>query len=381
MDPRSAVILPRVLFVTYGVAERTGTLPAMIGVLKRCLRLIDNAPPGAFKPELLHFGSLPTHDPLTVRILRALPTHSVGFIEPRREIAGLFRRIRPDIVVLGEAPVEGMMKAVSRHASATGVPILCIDNYYGSCHFHRLLRDSPEVSQWLLLGLGEDRAMCRLARRVVLAPPLLDSTPKQPSGRAVVTILGYDQAVVRRGVALASRLPDGIALRIVGAGADCISANSDRLRCRLSQLDVLPMPTETDLRWLLTTSDVVVCKSGFQQMVEALAVGTPVLAVERPGAIPEVWLPLAFRPFVHYLPSGTRGWSTCLCAAVNWIAKRPLMPWTAEISAMDRPVEITARRLVRMVIDLFRSRRPQEHEGRVRRGYYNSLDRIVELAQ
>ncbi|HEX2095317.1 MAG TPA: hypothetical protein VHG28_23170, partial [Longimicrobiaceae bacterium] len=210
----------RALIVTYSVLANTSGHPSMIGVLKRCLRLAERLPPGLVEGHLVNFGTLPAADPLVTRVVNRLVVHQAPNTRPGcRELC---RALRPDVVVLGEGPGGGMMGAMARAASLEGIPMVCVENLYGTWQPHRFANASPTVSEWLLLGLPMDgRDYGRWSERVVVAPPLL-SPPVQ------VTILGYDPMVAERGLALVDRLPRGTRARLVGARAAAARAAAGR---------------------------------------------------------------------------------------------------------------------------------------------------------
>lgn len=330
----------RLLFVTYGVAATAGTGTSMMGVLKRCARLIAHLPADAAEVHLLHFGALYRHDPLLQRVWPRVRSHGLPVLPTERDVAALLKSLRIDVVVLGEGPGGGTMALVSRGARAAGVPQIAIENFYHPAQPAVFARDASWVRGWFLLGLPLGVPFGQIAERVVLAPPLLTAArsalpARSPAGG--VTILAYDPRALSAGAAVLERLPERThACFICSTRSERPLAALDRVasRCRINSVI---SPSDGALRSYIEAASFVVCKSGFQQMMEALALGTPVLACSAPGGVPESWLAPAFRPFVHYVPGTTASWSRPLAAAAGWLARRPSMPWTAAVASMPHP--------------------------------------------
>ncbi|HVP30372.1 MAG TPA: hypothetical protein VMW35_14550 [Myxococcota bacterium] len=347
----------RALFVSYGVVVDRPDAPAMIGVLKRCLRFIDHLAAAGIEPHLLHFGALPKRDPLVRRVLPTLALHRLPEGPPRPAFERLYRGIRPDVVVLGEGPARGMMWAASRAAHELGIRQVCIENYYAPSHPPRLERGAGWVDRWILLGLpllgGRGDDFGPISARVLLVPPLLDAADDSIREPVDLTILGYDDAAERRGLALFSRMPPGSRARLLSRRFEPDRAG-DRIRtvrCGPGQLDLIGLPTDARLRSYLATSKIVVAKSGYQQMLESLAVGTPVLASAAPGGIPKGWLAPELERFVRYLPEADHDWTDALCATATWLGERPEMPWTEQILRLERPALHAARALAQLLRD------------------------------
>ena len=342
----------RVLFVTYASVPTDSSGTPMIGVIKRCARLIAGLPRSELEPQLLHFGPLPPHDPLLAEVLPSVVQHGVGFADPEGALRRLYARIKPDVVVLGEGPGEGMMGTASDIAAVEGIPQLCVENFYSPRQPDLFVRFSPAIDQWLLLGLPNGFSYGRISPRAVLAPPLLPEDVTLPRYRAKVTILGYDPAVARMGFELLQKLPAGTTARLIGYPPSRI----ERSRAPRSAPPVVPLPTDAELRGFLQTSRLIICKSGFQQIVESLASGTPAIVYDAVGGVPEDWLHSSLRPFLRYFPADG-DWSRVLAAAGIWLSRRPSMPWMAEIKAVRHPARVASEALTRLVYGVVSGRR------------------------
>jgi hypothetical protein len=333
----------RVLFVTYASVPTDSSGTSMIGVIKRCARLIAGLPRCDLEPQLLHFGPMPQHDPLLAEVLPSLEGHTIGSTNSEDALRQLYARIKPDVLVLGEGPGEGMMGTASNVAAAEGIPQICVENFYSPRQPDLFVRFSPAIDQWLLLGLPNGSPFGRISPRAVLAPPLLPEDVALPRDRAKVTILGYDPTVARVGLEFLHRLPTGTTARLIGRLPPGIEKPGTA-----PPASIVPPPTDAELRGFLQTSRLIICKSGFQQMVESLASGTPAIVHDAAGGVPEFWLHGSLRPFLRYFPANG-DWSRVLAAAGIWLSRRPSMPWTAMIKSLRHPARVASEALEQLV--------------------------------
>jgi len=338
MTPHAASRKPvRALFVTYASAGHGG--PAMMGVLKRVARLM-NALPGRVARHWLHFGPL-TSDPLVHRLAARIGIERIRAERPAVEIGEILSRVKPDVVVLGEGPGGGMMEATANVATAAGIPLACVENYYSPGQPAHFAECSPAINQWLLLGLPDGNRFGRLNPRFVLAPPLVRPGSRPDTDPPALAILGYDKAVKAAGLDLLNRLPPGTSARVVLPAA---SDAGDRERTDASgrSCTSIALPDDRTLGSLLAGAKVVVCKSGFQQMAEALALGTPCVAIAADGAVPAELLVSHFRPYVRYLGSTAADRTSVLAALTGWLVEKPVMPWFEAVGEIADPVKWAA---------------------------------------
>lgn len=371
----------RALFVTYAMLAAPGVGPSMIGALKRSVRLLRHLPPDEVEPLWVHSGPVFRQDPLIGETLPMLPRYSLSgrpvrswratarerfwrgadrlsavpaWNLPRVILAQglpqlyqaaalrrLMARLTPDVVVLADNPLSGLLRRASQVARELGVPQVGIDDYLGRRQEEALVRSSPQVDQWLLVGIPFDGRMGRLSPRLVVSPPL------QPGGGETaapvdVTIFGYDPGIARLGADLLARLPAGTTACMISTALTGAQREELRRRAGPAALNFVPFPTETGFQALLRASGVVFCKSGFQQIVESLAVGTPVVACDVPGGVPEVFMDEELRRFVRYLPARPEEWEATLAEARQWLAARPPVPWAADLARLDSPARYGA---------------------------------------
>jgi hypothetical protein len=373
----------RVLFITYAMYGAPWLGPAMIGVLKRCLRLIALLPAQTAEAHWIHSGAVPQSDPLVAQLTPSLHRHHLRcqqtlsrWSSPRntkrgsimaklqdnhwlystcltiaeqgvpllfmtQELRRLYKKLKPDVLVLGECPLSGLLQKASLIAHEQGIPQVCIDDYLGPAQPDQYQRDAPWVDQWFLTGLPLETSWGRISDHVVVAPPLLPAAgAKEDNDNPVdVLILGYDPRIARLGLQVLARLPAGTTARLIHAGLPAEQQKKLQQLTRNHTVQWVSLPDEIRLRSLLRSARLVVCKSGFQQIVEALAVGTPVLACEARGAVPELFLADMLRPFVRYVPEQTDNWTDLLSNARRWLTQRPAMPWVKMFEAITDPTQ------------------------------------------
>jgi glycosyltransferase involved in cell wall biosynthesis len=349
MNNKSAKTPLSVLFLTYSAGGDGPGQTAFLGVLKRCLRLIDGMPDGLISPHLLNFGQIPTADPLVKKVLSRTQIHHITSdgIHPMLE---LFRKIRPDVVVLGEGPGNGKMLELSNAALQVGIPQICIENYYGPGQPQHYKKENPWLDRWLLLGLPLEATYGRIAPYAELVPPLLPVVNGSDTTDVVdMTILGYDPTVARLGIELLHKLPPHTRARLIYSDAIKKYLVELRENTRDLALEFVEPPSEQQFRRYLATSRAVVCKSGFQQMVECLAAGTPAIAYDAPGGVPEILLAGQMRPYVQYFPRRDASWQNLLLKTALWLRRKPVMPWYDTIARFQEPVPYASNRLYELL--------------------------------
>lgn len=340
----------RTLFVTYCTLQKDPRKSSLIGVLKRCVRLVANCPSGAIEPHLLNFGDLPPDDPLLREWLPRMTVHLLR--DAVADLPGLLDRVRPEVIVLGEGPSGGEMLRCSRIAAERGIPQLCIENYYSPDQPAHFVRENPLIAQWFLLGLPFAHRYGRISSRAVLAPPLLPIEKSDGADPTDLTILGYDFKVAELGLRLLQRLPKTTRARLI------YSRHTWEERAKLKPLIgdrplvFIGLPTDGRLSAYVASSRLVVCKSGFQQMMESLALGTPVIAYDGPGAVPAAFVDRRLAPFIHYFPSPLLDWQRTVLQAAVWVSQQPVIPWRHEIASMEEPARQAAATLVMQLGEL-----------------------------
>jgi hypothetical protein len=309
--------LPPVVFVTYARQHA----PAQIGVLKRVLRLARHLT-GRYDITLLHFGFVPD-DPLIAETFPSLRVR-IATDEAPASVEQFLARLAPRYVVFGEAPLSGILRRVYRIAEARRLRQAAIDNYYGDIAVSAFCRGWPAIDRWLLLGL-EDRRAASGDVVVDIVPPLLDPPRGAVRPRRGVTVLGYDGATLESAMELLERLPRSTPATVYTV-PPWIEQWSVWSAARRRPITVSGLPTDDSLSTALAESALVVCKNGFQQMIEALLLGAPVVARTCTGGVAAELLPEKVRRWVRYVDGqDVRG---VLLDASLWVASPARLPWT-----------------------------------------------------
>ncbi len=344
----------KVLFVSYSAISGNQGETSYIGVLKRCIRLIYHFDMSRFTVYLLNFGELPMDDPFVTQTLKMinvvnLPDQSNSSLEE------LLTRLSPEIVILGEGPGSGKMLELSEHACKLGIPQICIENYYRKEQPVYFKKESPWLDQWLLIGIPFTHQFGRIADNAVIVPPLIPSPENVGSGNSgVITILGYDPTVMSLGLKLASKLPGEIEIRLIYAAKLKSMLPGVKKRYPFLNIRYITMPTEKELSRYISESSFVVGKSGFQQIVECIALGTPIITYEAPGGVPEILLIEEFRDYAIYFPKDDQSWDKTLVKASFWLKSKPSIPWTEKFLTVGDPLKFGAsemQKLIRFVVD------------------------------
>jgi len=283
---------PSVLFITYSRTEPV----TQIGVLKRVCRLVDHLDID-WDIHLFNMGELPEGDPLIDKTVETVTFHEIE--EPDYMTFSLFlRRLSPDHIVMGEAPLYGDIRAVASAARDLGASITCIENFYGAGPSRLLPLRWSGIDRWFLLG-PVPSVGAELEDGIHLYPPLLDLTDLSDTATAPSNcLLGYDEEILSLGEQIVSKSHrDGDWAAIVpGASEERVSALEEL------GVDVVDrFPGHHELVGYLSGADLVVAKNGFQQVAECLVLGDRVIAGERGGGFDPGLIPGAFREDVLFV--------------------------------------------------------------------------------
>lgn len=288
----------RLLFIAYARQAPT----AQIGVLKRCLRLGAHLPQH-WEQHLLSFGPPPANDPLVRQALKKVQFHGIPINGGGEEIHALMRSLQPDVVVVGEGPLDGSMRTAARVARKLNLPTIGIDNYYGAYCISVFRNFRPALDRWLLIGVQpqHERAEQAGIEDIRVIPPLIKRPRNYGSqSRDHITLLGYDRQTLEMGLELAKRLPPNQRVRAFISKRFSEVAHAKRGK-RGAQVIFEGLPTEAAFYDALAHSKFVICKNGFQQIVECISLGAPVLCQSCPGGVPEDLIAPHLKPFVRYI--------------------------------------------------------------------------------
>jgi len=336
---------PRLLFFTYYRVIPT----AQMGIFKRCLRLIRHLADD-FEIHLANYGPLPEEDALFSEILPRIQVHEPAGDELGEALVAIFEAVRPAAVIHGEAPLRGSMRLSHRIASARGLWQICIDNYYGDYLTSVLASEWPRIDRWLLLGLAGEGADGDGGRIEIVPPFVRFPAAHGRTPRDRVVVLGYDKRTLLTGARLVGRLPASEQVDILiapqwrsflaGLGLDL-----SRLGLR-----VLVLPGDEELYASLSRARLAVGKAGFQQVVECISLGTPILCQSCGGGIDASLLPSDLHPFVRFV-DGEEDLPGVLFDIAAWLLETPPSAWSDLSSRVPDPAAHAALRLRVMIGD------------------------------
>jgi hypothetical protein len=347
---------PRVVFFTYYRLVPTG----QIGVFKRCLRLIERLL-SDFDIHLVSYGPLPETDELFSRVAPRITIH-----DPPEEGLGLgllalLQEVAPAAVVFGETPLRGSMRLSHRAASALGLWQVALENYYGEFLSWYLPGEWPSIDRWMLLGLTSTATPGLRQGRVEVVPPFVRfARHETPPARDRVCVMGYDKQTLLMSTRLLARLP-------AAQKADFLIAPQwrpflERIDPRLGRpsVRVLELRSDLEISDSLARAQFVFGKAGFQQVVEGIALGAPVICQACGGGLTLDLVPPYLRPFVRMV-AVEADLRTVMLDVATWLMQSPPNPWTALASAVDDTVGYAADRLRALIEE--RTARPASKDA------------------
>jgi hypothetical protein len=244
--------------------------------------------------------------------------------ENRRDMAALLRSTRPDLVVFGEDAFPGMVPFLEG-AKMGRAPLVMLDQFYRPGYHGQY----PGVDLLLTYGL---RCLWENAAdrpgHLIIVPPFIDEvTPVETLGAPPgfeglpwVTVLGLDERVLRAGIELIGKL-ERHRPAVITVSRD--PALSERLMGAAGigpeRRLALPLQRDPELFGWIAASRVAIVANGFMQIVEALALGTPALSIDRGLGLPAGALDEAFLPYVSHCETPGQQ----LARLDGWLEGRP----------------------------------------------------------
>jgi hypothetical protein len=317
----------RILFITYSRVVPTGQL----GVFKRCIRLFHSLF-HKFEIHLVNYGPLPETDAVFALIRDRVRIHSPCEDKLGSALTALIKNIKPDVIVFGETPLRGNMWISHRVAVSLSIPQICIDNYYGDFVQKYLPAEWPYIDRWLLIGLLRGPEATLTTSGLSVVPPLV-TFPSQPVPRDRVCVLGYDEATLRT------------ALKLLGAfehPVDYLTGSDWDHKIPLRPKDrVFELPSDSILYDCLVRAKLVIGKAGFQQIVEAICLGAPIVCRMCGGGVDAELVPDYLRPFIRFIggDSEVADFSQDLH---DWLCTLPFNPWPGIAAALPEPTAYAA---------------------------------------
>ena len=306
----------RVLFITYCFGDVSGQ--ALIGVYKRGLRIALELHDRGHEVLFDCTGRGTYHDDLTDLADQRLQfvdlnldaVDEEGLERSRERALQAMSRCRPDLVVVGEAPMLGTLLEATLCAVELGIPVALLDNAYGAHAVPYFLRNHGGMMDAVVLT-GPSCTHAQAAPPHVRQVPPFVTTASSEAAQLVerlglrrdrlVCVLAYDSKVEGLGFSLVERLdaPD-VDVLFLSRSPEESERTAARLpaelRARVRVLGLLPDPL---LFGLIELSRLAVVKCGFMQVTECLALRTPVICAYHDSATWLRWVPRAYLPFVH----------------------------------------------------------------------------------
>lgn len=306
----------RILFVAYCMINNENG-DSLIGVYKRSLRIAMEMVRRGHEVWMFCTGRQDYRDELTTQAQGRIHfldfPHRLLFSRSealkRRFYRSTFHRMKLDLVVAGEAPLAGTILEATLSAVSLGVPVAVLDNAYcpelaqAFVNFH-----GPMVDGLVLTGPSSFQ-LHNPPAFYCAAPPYIQGTPGEAveflrqlglDGGPLITILGYEKKAEQLALALMVELRDDCRAVLLSPSPERSSQNvealSESVRARIR---VLPPPGENLLFGLLHASNLVIGKSGFMQVSECLALGTPFIGIEYRGCMHPQVLHREAAMFVH----------------------------------------------------------------------------------
>jgi hypothetical protein len=337
-----------VLFVTYCRFAPTG----MIGVFKRCLRLAARLT-RVFDIHWVNFGPLPESDALFSRIRGRITVHRGLRGKAQRSLAELMRRVDPAVVVLGETPRSGALLAAYRAAAGLGIRQVGIDNYYGRSMLEDRQLAWSHVDSWVLLGVHESGRPAYSLGKVHVLPPLVtvpEGVGSPPRDR--ICVLGYDRTTLERSLQLLRRLPTVLPTvpRVDFFLSPELAGQLRRAGIEHGRSGVAlhVLPDERVLFAAMACARLIFGKSGFQQIMEGLCLGAPVVCQSATGGVQPCFLPPHLRSYYRQVNS-EGDLDRLLPDLAAWVLASPVFPWTAPLRRLGDMAGYAAKRFEKIL--------------------------------
>lgn len=336
--------LPRLVFVTYSRLVPT----TQIGVFKRCLRLMQHLA-SDFELHLVNFGPLPERDTLFASLRPRLTLHEEFSEDLGNDLSRMFEELAPAAVVFGETPLRGSMRLAHRVASMRGLWQLCIENYYADFSGRFFPSEWPRIDRWLLLGLMPDGRAGMSAEKVEVVPPLVRFPPGGSAGvKDRVTILGYDKQTLLMGAILLRRLPPDQKVDIIVSPEWEELIGKQRSTLGRPGHRVMVLPGDEELSRAISSAKVVMGKAGYQQVVESVTLGTPIIAQMCGGGIDGGLIAPHMKPYVRFVAT-EEDLEGVMFDVAGWLLDPPRVPWASLGAQVPDPSAYAAGRMRELI--------------------------------
>ena len=307
----------KLLFVTYCFDSSLGQ--AMIGVYKRALRLALELQERGHEIVFFCTGRDLFHDSLTEKAEQCMQFIDIPFFKPEYEGAvrnreiylSTLSEIKPDIVVIGEAPMIGPILETTLSAVELNIPTACLDNAYQPFFVQMFWQNHGPMFDGIILNGPSSLHWKDAPPQLLQVPPFLEASDvdaehllKALFGQLpdrLVTVLAYDMNVARMATSLFQELSDpSLSLVYIGSDIEKIQELQEGLPAQVrAQSRVIRPPAEPALFGLIKLSKFAVTKCAYMQVTECLSLRTPVIGYYYPGYFALNFLPNEIRRFIY----------------------------------------------------------------------------------
>jgi hypothetical protein len=312
------------LFITYTMIQ-----PTVGGAFIRALRLATELARRGWHSVICNHGPALDDPKITAAV------GLVNILQLDREQAGLtaqlaaaqFRSLEPAVIVMGESPIKPM-ELYFEAAKIVGVPLVVLDQFYNSW----LLPSTNGVDLVLLYGLSTFwGSELFLPPPYEMTPPFIEAitpreqlpVPAELHERQWITLVAYDDYVCRKGIELMAGLKNNSSTLIAISHDPKLTAELARSADLPMQHFVsLPLQQDDVVFGFFGASAVVLVSNGFLQIMEVLAMGSPVIALERGTGMGMNSLNIDDR-FVPYVSFGEEQ-PRQIQRVREWLEKNPL---------------------------------------------------------
>ena len=276
-----------ILFITY-----TMNNPIVGGAFMRAFRLATEMSRRGWRPIICNSG------PMLADPKIAAAEESIKFIRLVRErpeltvdvAAAEFAAMNPDIIVMGEGPISPM-RLYYDAARRLPQPFIVLDQFYSD----RLLPEKAGVDLVLLYALSTFwRNDLLLRSPYEVTPPFIETVvskqdlpiPIEWQDVPWLTFVAYDTYVLKKGLDLLARLaqPDLVKIVICRNPAVC-RREAGAMGIAMEKFVCLPLQLDPVVFGFFSASAVSLVSNGFLQIMDCLALGSPVIALQRSASV------------------------------------------------------------------------------------------------
>ncbi len=292
-----------IVFVTYTMLQ-----PIVGGAFIRCVRLATEMARRGWRPVICNSGPFfadPKIDAArgTVRFVQ-LDKSRPGFCA--KTAAEEFQAMEPALMVMGESPFQEM-DVFYEAARRQKCPFVVLDQYYNDW----LIPSCSRVDLILLYGLASFWPDLRLSRPYELTPPFIEEVaprqelpvPPQVQDIPWITTVAYDHHVLQKSLDLLCRLAASD-VAIVSMSRNPAVAKICALRGGLNadRFVALPLQDDRTMFGFFAASAVSLVSNGFLQVMDCLALASPVIAIDRGSVDGQSGINIAdqFQPYVSF---------------------------------------------------------------------------------